>query len=404
MPHFFAILMISMFRLKRFNAIFYGFTTLVVMNFIFGISNISIAVVNSSFLAQFFSPETVSVIFSVGALVMTMLLIGAPTIASLVSPRALIVVIIPVLQVSIILLGFSQNGIQATTFFIIQGALFFTLLYLLDLFVKGINQNGTQTGSLRGIFITGLNFAAFLAVMLPGVFIINNFYPPLYAFSALALAPAFFLAMTKLRHVVPKIPAPATFFHTIKYLWCCNHSVAYVVAASFLLYLFLGWSGLYIPLLLVQEGGFSWQVVSGVLVFVLIPFLLLEIPAGWLADKFFGETEMMGVGFALAALGFVGIAFIPLWNIVLWATALFVARSGAALVQAMSESYFFKHVNIDDATLMSVFRITRPLAFIVAPLIALLFLPVTGLQTVFAVFATILLIGVPLSLRIWDTK
>ena len=40
---------------------------------------------------------------------------------------------------------------------------------------------------------------------------------------------------------------------------------------------------------------------------MLIPFVLIEYPAGWLADKYLGETEMLTLGFVI-----IGIAVLAL--------------------------------------------------------------------------------------------
>ena len=55
----------------------------------------------------------------------------------------------------------------------------------------------------------------------------------------------------------------------------------------------------------------------------------------------------------------------------IWATVLFITRIGASLVEISSESYFFKHVKEEDTGLISLFRMARPLSFILAPLVAI---------------------------------
>ena len=50
---------------------------------------------------------------------------------------------------------------------------------------------------------------------------------------------------------------------------------------------------------------------------------------------------------------------------------LFVSRIGASLVESASESYFFKHVKKEDAGLISLFRMVRPISYILVPLITI---------------------------------
>ncbi len=89
----------------------------------------------------------------------------------------------------------------------------------------------------------------------------------------------------------------------------------------------------------------------------------------------------------------------------MWGALLFVGRMGAATVETMSEVYFFKHVDAHNASLVGYFRRARPLAFIIAPLLASVLLGFHLLKfgDLFYVLGFIMLFAFYFTLRLKDT-
>ena len=87
-----------------------------------------------------------------------------------------------------------------------------------------------------------------------------------------------------------------------------------------------------------------------------------------MADKKFGEKEILAVGFIVMSLSTFVIPILKTPNFWVWASVLFLTRMGAALVEIASETYFFKHVKADDTSIISFFRMIRPTSYIVIPL------------------------------------
>ena len=102
---------------------------------------------------------------------------------------------------------------------------------------------------------------------------------------------------------------------------------------------------------------------------MLIPFPLIEWPLGKLADKKYGEKEIMTIGFALLGLSTIALTAIMSKSVFAWALALFITRIGAATVEIMVETYFFKTVNAKDPNTLGFFRVTRSISYFIAPLI-----------------------------------
>ena len=139
---------------------------------------------------------------------------------------------------------------------------------------------------------------------------------------------------------------------------------------------------------------------------MLLPFLFVEYPAGWIADRWFGDKELLIAGFiimgvALAATGLIT-ASTPL---IVIAAILFASRVGAALSEAMVESHFFRRVSERDANTISVFRMMRPVGALVAPLFASLLL-ITGNYVAFFMIsgALIVALGIIVTIPLKDVR
>ena len=84
---------------------------------------------------------------------------------------------------------------------------------------------------------------------------------------------------------------------------------------------------------------------------------------------------------------------------------LFLTRIGAATIEVMTESYFFKIVNEEHADAIAFFRNTGPVAFVIAPALAvpiLIFVP--SFSYIFYILGAILLVGLFIALRLKDVK
>jgi MFS family permease len=141
-----------------------------------------------------------------------------------------------------------------------------------------------------------------------------------------------------------------------------------------------------------------------ILSYAMAAYLIVEWPAGRLGDHALGEKELMALGFFIAACATatLSIAHAPL--IWIWAIILFVSRIGAAILDIMTESYFFKQVDGGDADLVSAFRMLGPLAYIVGPIMGSALLLFTSVGNIFALLALIMLFGIPIALSLEDTR
>jgi MFS family permease len=185
--------------------------------------------------------------------------------------------------------------------------------------------------------------------------------------------------------------------------WRASAAVRRVTLARFVLEFFYTFMVIYTPIYLNRYVGFGWPELGVMFAIMLLPFVIIEWPAGEAADRWYGEKEMMGLGFIIAAgtlllMPFLGKVFL------LWTIALFISRIGASLIEVSTESYFFKNVEARDAGLISIFRLTRPVSVIIASIIGTVSLGLFSYGKIFWVLAFFTVLGLAQSLCLKDTK
>ena len=150
--------------------------------------------------------------------------------------------------------------------------------------------------------------------------------------------------------------------------------------------------------------GFDWQSLGLVFTVMLVPFIFIEIPLGKIADKYIGEKEMLTVGFLIMAFSTGLIPFITGKNFWTWAILLFVTRIGAAMVEIMTETYFFKKISDRNINLISAFRSMSSFSYIISPSVVSFSLAFLPFQYTFFILAVLMFFGLRYSLAIKDTK
>ncbi len=150
--------------------------------------------------------------------------------------------------------------------------------------------------------------------------------------------------------------------------------------------------------------GFDWNQIGIIFSIMLLPFVILDFPLGRLSDKI-GEKKMLIIGFLIISISTLTIPLFTTKSIYLWMLILFATRVGAATIETMSENYFFKSVDEKSVDVLSFFRNTTPVSFVIAPLLAipvLFFAP--SFQYIFLVLGAIMLSGFLVSLKLRDVK
>jgi MFS family permease len=177
-----------------------------------------------------------------------------------------------------------------------------------------------------------------------------------------------------------------------------------ILVIDFLLNFFYAVMVVYMPLYLKNQIGLTWNEIGLTFTVMLLPFVLFELPLGKLADRFFGEKEILIGGLIIISLATIACSYLfsPIWF--LWAILLFVTRMGAASIEIMKETYLFKKISGTDAGIVSLSRINVPFSYIVGPIFVAPILATFGLRYVFLGLGLVMLLGLIFVFRLKDTK
>ncbi|MDO8183659.1 MAG: MFS transporter [bacterium] len=358
------------------------------------------AYINSSFLGTITEEKWIGLVYTFASLLSILTLTLTPYWFKKYEQR-FIFVAIALTFTPLIVLTFVSNPIVIILLFIIYYAAGFMLRYLVDLELETASQNN-QTGQIRGIFLTIINFAWLISPILASFLITDDNYRPVYLIAALAILPLIFLLRSNYQLTSQSNISP---LNALKLLFNQKKEtdISRILVVDFLLNFFYAVMVIYTPIYLHQHIGLNWSELGLVFTIMLLPFVLLDYPLGRLADLVTGEKELLIAGLIITGLATISLSLITTNELALWALVLFVSRIGAASTEVMKETYLFKKVSTSNADIISLARNLAPLSYIAAPIAVSIFLMVWPLQFIFIALGLIMLLGLIPALKLTDT-
>ena len=247
----------------------------------------------------------------------------------------------------------------------------------MDIFLESFASRHA-IGTIHSTYFTAVNFGWILSPFLAGFLIQTGGFAVTYAASLVCLAAFAFFFMSQGKNLDDK-----NHYRDFS-LWQTatniskNRDLRSIFFLAFLLSIFYSLVVVFLPVYLSQSVGFSWEALGTLFSLMLIPFILVEIPAGMIADRYLGEKELMSIGFIILSVSLMFFFLVKTPDFLLWAVILIFSRLGAALVESMREAYFFKAINVQDVDYINFFRATTPLGYVFGMIFAaacLMFMP-----------------------------
>ncbi len=372
---------------------------------IFYFHTLLVSYTTPTYLSEFVDAKHIGLLYSIGSIGSLLFFMILPSIL-----KRLGNFVTTILLMVISIFTLAMTGVGVSSILVITGIVLYLvinpLIYLnLDIFSETlIGKNEGQTGHVRGLTLSLMSLAALLAPLTISYVVgAGDNLSQLY-FIAIGVGAVFsVVVISKFKHFVDPL------YHRIKLrplLRQCfhNRAIKLVLSTHFLLQIFFTWTVIYFPLYLASEINLPWSTIGGIIAAGLLAYVVCEYPIGIIADNYYGEKEMMAFGFLILALAVAAISFMTTTEMVPWMALMFISRVGASLVEVTTESYFFKKVDGDDANLMSVFRLTRPLSVLAGSLLGSLCLAIMPFNLAFLVLACVMVIGLFITLGIEDTR
>lgn len=271
---------------------------------------------------------------------------------------------------------------------------------VLDVILEEYSSD-TVTGRVRGLHLTIINAGIMLAPLLSTNVVSTYGFGGIFFGMTLGYAVLFAIAILFLRNGKMYASAKMEARDAIKKM-LHNKNLANIYSVSLALELFYIVMVVYSPIYL-RSIGISWEHIGLLFMVMLLPFVLLQYPIGLLADKRFGEKEFLIASLAIGAVSVFFFGFTSSSDLLLLGTILFFTRVGAAGIEVLRDTYFYKQIDGRDDDLIAFFRTARPMANIFAAVLAIPFLAIFPLQEIFFLVALVLTIAVIPALLLDDT-
>ena len=382
------------------------FWLIYVLSIVFNFHGLLVAYSNSTFMERFVSPEAIGALYTISSCIAVFAFLFISRILRKIGNVKLTLALAFFEMLTLIVLGFTASPATAIVAFVVFMILN-PLLYLnIDIFSeKLIGSDEESTGSKRGLTLMLMSIAALCAPLALGIIVGDNDDNLSKAYLVAAGVALLFMTIIITQFHSFKDPeySEIKVLSALRSFWV-RTDIRNVFFSHFTLQVFFSWTVIYFPLYLATEIGFTWDIIGYIIATGLFAYVLFEFPIGIIADKYIGEKEMMAVGFVILAVSSSWITFMADAPVVSWMILMFISRVGASLVEATTESYFFKHTDGGDANIISFFRLSRPLAMIVGALmgsVTLLYLP---FELIFVALGFAMIPGIFFTMKLKDTK
>src|SRR3989344_3644598 len=359
-------------------------------NLFLGFHYYLIIYINSNFLSKYLSDQKLNILYTLGAVLSVLFLFLIPRILNIFNAKFVVLFITFIVFLAVISLFLFKAINPIIASFVIYQAIGILILYCLDLFLESSMKDEKNTGWARALFLTALNITILISLLVVSQ-IAGSSLRLMYLLSAFSLLPMSAIIIYKFdthihKNKVFKIKDIISFLRE-------DFDTFRILAINFLLQLFYAIMVIYLPLLLIKTAGFDWNTVGKILAIMILPFLLFEIPLGRIYDKKTGEKEAIIFGVIFISVSTFVLSFLGTTSFTIWAIVLFCTRIGASFIEMGSESYFFKKVSDRHSGVISLFRATSPLAFIISPFVAIPALYFTNYSGLFTILSLIMLSG-----------
>ncbi|MHB8913635.1 MAG: MFS transporter [Minisyncoccota bacterium] len=378
---------------------------LTVGNFFLAVSSTLVNYILLSYLSSFISGTDIGFAIAAGGIVAIVAFIFLPRLVGRYGAQRLAFLLTSVEMILLFAVATAPGTIASAIFVILALSLQPLIVYQLDLLLEATVDNEGTTGRVRTLFLTGWNVGALVAPLIIGTLLARSEDYTYVFFAAAATLVPFIVLFAARRLPEGAILGPSHLRDSFEHIRH-DRDLAAVTVGHLILYLFYVWAPLYIPIYLHSVLNIPWSTLGWMFSIMLLPYLLIEYPAGWIADRILGDKELMLAGFLIAGFALAAVGCLTSTSTPFMIVSILVAtRIGASLIESMTEGHFFRRVSEKDIVSVSIFRGVWPLADAVAPLAGAVILFFGGYQLFFMLTGGFVLVaGVISTLLIKDFR
>lgn len=271
----------------------------------------------------------------------------------------------------------------------------------LDIILESFSTNG-KSGRIRGMHLMILN-AGFIFGPIVSTQILANFnYQIAFSLSFFLEILILSMSLVSLNHINHKTREDLKIIDIAKKIFK-RRNVLRIYYISMTLEFFYALMIVYSPIYL-RDLGMSWGNIGLAFTIMLTPFVFLPYLIGYLADKRLGEKEMLIFAIFFITIGTIAVYLTSSVNVLIWAVVLLSTRIGAAMIDTLRDSYFYKKINGDDIDLIDFFRTAGPVGYILATAFSFILLFFFPTKYIFILLAIITFSALYPAFRLVDNK
>ncbi|MCF7795553.1 MFS transporter [Patescibacteria group bacterium] len=365
------------------------------------ISNSILGFILSSYLSEYLTPEKVGLVFLIPNLISCLVILF---LGEFVRKRSLFKVTI--INTTIIFFTLiTQIPQNQNIYFIVIPIIIYQIALmvgniLFDYYIENYSTDDT-TGDIKGKQWTVVNFMILLGPVLSGLLIKSFGFNITFGISALFLLGDFLILYKYFRKTAVNINAEAIAKINLKKVFK-HKSITKMSITHLILSLFYSWMTIYIPIYMNTVLNLSWDKIGLILGIILIPFVIIQYPAGQIADKHLGEKELLITGGIIMVLSTTALFWAS--DVLVFTVLLFMTRVGASLVEIMRDVHFYKNVSCNDLDMISFFKLQHPLGYAIGPLIGTIVLTYLDMRYLFLILGALTSLFVFINLNLKDSK
>jgi len=370
--------------------------------FLLGVASAFILYLESDYFKVAFKSENITFFYIVAYGISLILMLNWHHLVRLYGKKRVFQFSLLVKIVMAFLLAFLPVSIWSI--WLLVGYIAFTVINWLDMDILLESCSvDKKTGKIRGLYLTIENTGYLAAPFFSG-FLVNRYgFQAAFGVAFALLLFVFFFSSVKIRDIDGGCPVKEIDLISSLRKIFLRRNVMKAYYISFLLEFFYALMIIYTPLYLL-DLGFNWFQIGKIFTVMLIPFVLLQYPAGHLADEKYEEKDMMAVALLILGLSTLAIYFVNSRSLVIWSVVLFATRIGASLIEVLRDSYFYKRIDQRDVDITGFFRTVRPVAYIIGAFLASPIIAVFQLKLIFVFIGIVVFTGIPVSLSLAPSR
>lgn len=371
------------------------------VSFLVGFSQAAIVYVLSTYFKQASGTENVGIFYTGSYLIILLLLLNLhKLVRGFGKIRIFIFSSFLKIAANILIIAFQFSNLSVV--FLVLYVVFMGVEWAnLDSILETFSEDKTS-GRIRGMHLTILNLGFIFSPLLSTTLLQKFDFRGVF-FLALGLNILIFLiALVGFHGIDGKFEKKVRSLEVIT-LAIKNKNIFSIYYISFVLEFFYALMVIYPPIYL-HDLGFSWEKIGIAFTIMLIPFVILQYPAGIMADKKYGEKELLIISIFIMALSTMAFYLFSSKSIFFWAAVLFATRIGAALVEILRDSYFYKQVDGRDVDIINFFRSAMPVGYVVGTAISAIILLFFPLRSIFIIVVFVVLSALYPAIKLEDSR